>query len=122
VLQQTAHRVGSRGIDGRRVLLDVLDDALLVHHERRAVGETVFLVENPVFDRDFALEITKQREVHADLFRKSFVGGGTVDADAQDLCVGLLEFSDISLIRLQLLRSTARESQNVKRQDNILFA
>jgi hypothetical protein len=90
----------ARRIDSRRILLDVLDDALLVHHERRAVGETVFLVQDAVFDGDFALEVTEQREVHADLFREGFVGRGTVDADAQNLRVGLLEFGDISLIRL----------------------
>ena len=122
VLEQTAHRVRARRIDGRRVLFDVLDDTFFIHHERRAVGETVLLVQDAVFHGNFALEIAQQREVHADLFREGLIGGGTVHADAEDLRVGLLEFGDISLIRLQLLRSTAGERQNVERQHDVLLA
>ena len=100
VLEQTARRMRAGRVDGCRILLDVLDDPFLIHHKRCAVGETVFLVQDAVFQGDFALEIAEQRKVHANLFREGLVGWGTVDADAEDLRVGLLEFGDISLIRL----------------------
>ena len=88
VLEQTARRMRAGRVDGCRILLDVLDDPFLIHHKRCAVGETVFLVQDAVFQGDFPL------------LSEGLVGWGTVDADAEDLRVGLLELGDISLIRL----------------------
>ena len=110
------------GIDGRRILVNVLDHASLVHHERRAVGESVFLVEDPVLFGNCPLKIAQQWIGEPELLRELPVGGGTVYTDPENLSVVGFELGDISLIRLELLRSTPRESEDVKRQHNVLLA
>ena len=60
MLQQAARGVSAARVDGVRVFVDVPDDALLVHHKRRAVGKTVLFVEYPVFLRNLPLEIAEE--------------------------------------------------------------
>jgi hypothetical protein len=122
VLQQAASGVGTAGVDGRGVFLDMLDHAFLVHYEGGAIRKPAFFIENAIIGGDGPLEITEHGEGHADLLGKLPVGGLAVDADAQNLGIGLFEFGDISLIRLELFRSATRESQNIERQDNVLLA
>ena len=122
MLQQTAGRVRAAGVNGRSVLLDVPDHASLVHHERGAIGESAFFVENAVLGGDGPFEITEDGKGHADLFGEFPVGGLTVNADAQNLGIGFFEFGDISLIRLELLRSASREGQNIERQDDVFLS
>ena len=122
MLQDAARRVRARGIDGLRVLVNVLDHACLVHHERRAVGEAALCVQNAVLFRDLALKIAQQWIGEPELLRELPVGGGTVYTDPENLSVVRFELGDISLIRLKLLRSTPRESEDVKRQHNVLLA
>ena len=122
VLQQTARGVRAAGVEGFLIFLDVLDNAFLVHHKGDAIGEAVSVVQDPVVFRYDPLEIAQERESESLLFRKNFVGRGAVHADAQHLGVRLLEFGDISLIRLQLLRSTTGEGEDVKRQNNVFLA
>lgn len=100
----------------------MLNFSFLVHNEGRARGVAGFLVINSViFDR-FSFPIAQEREFHADVLGKTLVGGETVHADAENLRVGGVEFGDIRLIRLQLLRSAAGESKNVKSQHDGFFA
>jgi hypothetical protein len=122
VLQQTASGVGAAGVDGRGVFLDVLDHAFLVHYEGGAIGKPALFIEDAILGGDGPLEIAEDREGHADLLGEFAVGGLAVNADAQNLGIGLFEFGDISLIRLELLRSASRESQNIERQDHVLLA
>ena len=102
-------------VNGGRIFVDVPDDAFLVHHKCGAVGEPVLTVQDPVFLGDISLKIAEEGISDAQLLGVFLVGETTVDADAENLGVGLLEFGDISLIRLELLRSTPRERQNVER-------
>jgi hypothetical protein len=53
---------------------------------------------------------------------KPFVGGEAVHADAQDLRLGRIEFSNISLICFEFLRSATGEREHVKCQDDIFLA
>jgi len=72
----------------------------------------------------FAVHIAEEREGDPDLFGEGGVGGGTVHADAEDFGVRGVDFSggDSSLDRLKLLRSTAGESQDVDRKENVFLA
>ncbi len=110
------------GIDGFRILVDVLDDALLVDHERGAVGHRELGIEDAVFLRDLAGKVAQKWEVHANLLGICLVGKLAVYAHTQDLRARTFEFGDISLIRLEFLRSATRESQDVKRQHHVLLA
>ena len=109
VLQQTAGRVRAARVDGRLPDFDVLDHAVLVDDESGAVRESLLFVQNSVVFGDGPLEVAEKREVKVFLLRERRVGGRTVHADAENLRIVLLEFGDISLIRLQLLRSTPGE-------------
>ena len=100
VLQQTTRRVRAAWVNGRGVLLDVLDDAFLVHHKRCPVGKPVLVIQDSVILGDDPLEVAQEWEGEAFLFGKHFVGRGAIDADPEYLRFGLLEFGDISLIRL----------------------
>lgn len=82
------------------VLVNVRDDALLVHHERGAVCKTMLGVEDSVLLGNRAVEIAEQREGYANFLGEGPVGRRTVHADAQHLSLRLLEFGEISLIRL----------------------
>ncbi len=122
MLEQAASLVGAVRVDGRGVLLDVPDNPFLVDYEGHPVREPMMLVEYPVLFGDGPLEVAQQREGQAFLLGEDAVGSETVNTDAEDLRPRLLEFGDISLIRLELLRSTPRESQHVERQDDVLLA
>lgn len=114
LFQQTAHGVRAARVNRGRILVDVPDDAFLVHDERGAVGEAALFVEDPVFLGSCSLEIAEERVSDLKLLGIFLVGKTAVNADAENLSVGLLEFGDISLIRLEFLRSTAREGQYVE--------
>jgi hypothetical protein len=116
-------RVDNRGrIDRDVSFVDVLDDALLIDHESSAISEALFFVEDAVVFDDSAFEITEYREGNSDLFGEFAVGGNTVNTHAENLRVGGLEFGDISLIRLQFLRSTTCERQYVNREYDVFLA
>jgi len=51
-----------------------------------------------------------------------FERGSAVHADAENLCFRVGEFGDISLIRLNLLRSATGEGQHIKGQHDVLLA
>jgi hypothetical protein len=122
VLERTASLTRTRRVKRFFVPVNVLNDAVFIDDEGGPVGETVFLIQDSVLLRDGPLEITQQREGEAILLGKNLVGRRTINADAENLRAGLLEFGDISLIRLQLCRSTPGESEDVKGQHYILLA
>ena len=109
MFKQTAGLVRAARVKCILTFIDVPDDAVFVHHQRCPVREPLLLVQNTVFLRNLSLEITKQRKINSFLLRESFVRSGAVNANPQDLGAGFLELGDISLIRLQLLRSAPRE-------------
>ena len=121
VFQQTAGRVRAARVNRIPVFINVPDDAVLVDDERRAVREAVFFVQDAVFLRDPPFEVAEQRKSKSILLGENFVRGGTVHADPNHLGPGLLEIGDISLIRLELFRSTPGECQDIKRQHDVLL-
>ena len=78
----------------------MLDDAVLVYYERGAAPEASLFVEDAVVFNDFSFEIAEQRKGDPDLFGESCIGGGTVNANTENLRAGGFEFGDIRLIRL----------------------
>ena len=81
---------------------DVRDLSFLINHERRPVREFILVVENPISFRHLSSDVAQQRKRHADLFRKSIVGGLPVNAHAQNCRVIQVDFAafDTSLVSL----------------------
>lgn len=100
MLEAAASGSGAARVNGRVPLFDVLNDPLLVNHERGALGRWEIRHQHSVFLAHLAREIAQEREFYADLIGESFVSGGTVYANPQNLRVAFLKFGDISLIRL----------------------
>ena len=80
--QGAARLVSARRVDGRLALLDVSDDAVLVHGEGGARAVAALLVEDAVVADGLPLEVAQQGEGRADVLLKSPVGGEAVNADA----------------------------------------
>jgi hypothetical protein len=100
VRHQAAGIVGPGRVQRFPVLVNVRDDALLVHHKGGPVGEPALGVQDSIFLGNRPIEIAEQRERYADLLGERPVGRRTVHADAQHLCLRLLELGEIRLIRL----------------------
>src|SRR5687768_13396492 len=101
----------------------MLDLSFFIHDKCRAGGVSGFFVVQSVVFRRLSLPIAQQWERHRELLGKRFVRGKAVHANAQYLSSGCVEFGDISLIRLKLLRSAAGESENVESEyDRFLAA
>ena len=116
-------RVDNRGwIDRDVSFVDMLNDSVFIDHESSAISEALFFVEDAVVFDDSAFEIAEYRKGNSNLFGEFAVGGNTVNTHAEDLRVVGFEFGDISLIRLQFLRSTTGECQHVNRQHDIFLS
>src|SRR5687768_16129849 len=113
-LKKIADLVSSRRIDCGSADLYMPDLSFLVDDECRASGVARFLVvESVVFGR-LPLPVAQQRERHRELLCKCFSRRKAIHTYAQHLSFGCVEFGDISLIRLELLRSAACESEDVE--------
>jgi hypothetical protein len=73
--------VGAGRVDGLLALLDVADDAFLVHGEGGARTVAALLVEDAVVADGLPLEVAQEREGRADVLFKPSVGGEAVNAD-----------------------------------------
>jgi len=114
LLERAACLIRARRINRRVTLLYVTDDPIFVYDESRPAADEPRFVEDAVVFNDLSLDVGEEREGHSDVFLKPPVGCIAVNRDAQNLRVTILEVGNISLIRLQLLRSTAREGEHVK--------
>ena len=110
-----------RRIDRDVSFVDVLNDAFFIDYEGGTVSETLLFVEDAVVFDDSTFEITEDRECNADLFCEYAVGGNTVNTHTENLRFGRFELGDISLIRLQFLRSTTGERQYVDRKYDVFL-
>ena len=119
---QRAGLEGARGIKGVRAFLDMANDAVFVDHKGDAVGKEARKIEDAVSLGRLLVDVTQQRETRARLLGKSAVPFLAVEADPQHLRARSFELGDITLIRLDLLRSTGRGGANIKGQDDRLLA
>jgi hypothetical protein len=97
-------------IQSLALTVDVLDHSIFVDHKCGAMRHRKLFVQDSVFRCNFASEIAEERERDADLLGIGLVCELAIDAYAQNRGACLLEFGDISLIRLELLRSPSSES------------
>jgi len=123
LVRQNVARFGcGRGINRHISFVDVLNDSVLVDDKRGAISEALLFVKNPVVFDDCSFEIAEERKGDADVLREAAVGRNAVDTNTENLSIVAFEFGDISLIRLQFLRSTTGECQHIKGQHHILFS
>jgi hypothetical protein len=111
----------SRRIDRDVSFVDVLNDSFFIDYEGGAISKALFFVEDAIVFDDSAFEVAEYRESNSNLFCEFAVGGNAVNTHAEDLRVGSFEFGDISLIRLQFLRSTTSESQYINRKYDVFL-
>ena len=110
-MRQYIARLGSgRRIDRYVSFVDVLNDPVLIDYKRSTIPKALRLIENAVVPYHSSFEIAQQGKRDADVLRETFVGGNTIYTDAKNLRFHSFEFGDISLIRLQLFRSTTGKS------------
>ncbi len=100
----------------------MLNYPVLIDHKRGAITEALRFVENSIILHHCSFEIAEERECYSNVLREAFVGGNAIYTDAENLRVGSFEFGDISLIRLQLFRSTAGKGQDVEGKHYVLLA
>src|ERR1041384_8149639 len=104
-VRQDVASVGRAGdVDRHVAFVDVLNDPVLVDHERGAISIAAIFVEDAVVFHDRLFDVAQQWERDGALFGELSVGIRTVDAHAENLCIVAFEFGDISLIRLHFLR------------------
>jgi hypothetical protein len=126
-VQPCAYGYGAVRIYGAVALFNVLDFPLFVHDYRGPLRPLEFVtldvigLQNLIRREDFFVHVAEKRERNPNLLCKSGVGCGTVNANSQDDCVARFELGQISLIGLEFFRSTTRESQHVKRQNDVLL-
>src|SRR5205085_5587511 len=122
MLEDVARLISARRVNGRAPLFDMFDDALFINDERGARRIAALFVEQAVVFDDGAMPVAQEGEGYADVLREPSVRGEAVHADAQDLRFGGVEFGNIRLICLQLLRSTAGEGEHIEGEHDVLLA
>ena len=60
--QDVARIRSARGIDRHAAFVDVLNDSVLIDHERGPIAEALLFIENAVVLHHGAFEIAEQRE------------------------------------------------------------
>jgi hypothetical protein len=98
------------------------DDPVFVYDESGTAANEPLLVEDAVSLDHLSLDIAEQWECHPYVFLEAVVSRVAVNADADDLCVRFFEFGNISLIRLQLFRSTAGEGEHIEGERDVLLS
>jgi hypothetical protein len=106
VVQPRAHRDGCIRIHGAIVLIDMLNLAVLIHDESRALRKLVIvaflvvLLQNPILFQNFPVHVAQEGKGHADLLGKGGVRGRRVNADSEYDGIARFQFGQISLIGL----------------------
>jgi hypothetical protein len=98
------------------------NDPVFVNDESCAATDKPFLVEDTISLDHLPLDVAQQWECHPYVFLKAVVSGVAINTNADDLRITLLEIGNISLICLQLFRSTAGEGQDVEGECDALLA
>ena len=122
MLKDVAGFNNSGRIDRHVSFVNVPDDAFFIDQEGGAISETLLLVIDAVVLNYGALEIAEYGEGNSDLFCEFSVSGNAVNTHSENLSLVCLEFGDISLIRLQFLRSTTGKGEYINRQYDIFLA
>ncbi len=113
---------GACGVDRVRPFVDVANDAILIDDEGDAIGKEASEAENAVSLGHLLLGVAQQRETRSRLFGKLAVPVLTIETNPQHLRPRGFELGYITLIRLNLFRSTGRGGANIKGQDDGFLA
>ena len=113
---------GARGINGVGTFVDVANDAVLVDHKGDAVGKEAGEAEDTVSLGHLLIGVTQQWETRGGFLGKSAVPLLAVETDPQHLRACRFKLGDITLIRLDLFRSTGGGSANIKGENHRLLA
>lgn len=97
------------------------NESLLVQNKSHPFRHTK-KTERAIELRDGFLCIAEEWKRHAQFPGKALIRRRTVDADAEDLRLGLREEGETILVRLDFVRSGGSVGKNVERQDDILLA
>jgi hypothetical protein len=122
VSQYIARFGGAGWIDGHGSFVDMANDALFIDYESSSISVALFLVEDSVVLNHSPFEVAQYGKGNAQLFCKFPVGWNAVHTQTKNLRFGCFEFGDISLIRLQLLRSTTGKRQHINREHHVFGA
>ncbi len=112
----------ARVVNGIIIFLNVTDHALLIDDEGHAVGKKAGKAQDAVSFGDYFIGVAKQGKTGVGLFRALAVPLLGIEADAQNLRAGGLEFGDIRLISLDFASSTRSGGAGIKRQNHRLLA
>ncbi len=97
-----------------RTFFNVANDAVFIDHKGDAVGKQAGEAEDAVGFGNYLVCVAQQRKTGTGLFRELAVSLLSVEANAQNLRAGGLEFGDIRLISLDLARSTGSGCARIK--------
>lgn len=123
VREPAAGQFGPAWVDRPATFLDMNNLSVFIHHKRGAVRHTGLRNKDAVFHGDLALRgIAQHRNGEVELGGKLFLGKRIVGADSKNLGFLSFKFSDTSLVRQKLLRSTRGECSRVKRQHDKRFS
>jgi hypothetical protein len=122
VLKDVARIDDCSRIDRDVSFVDVTNDSFLIDQERGAISEALFLVKDAIVFHDSAFEIAEYRKSNSNLLCEFPVSGNAVYTHSENLSFVSFEFGDISLIRLQFLRSTTGEREHINREYDIFLA
>ena len=111
-----------RWIDRDVSFVDVPNDPFFIDQEGGAISKAILLVKDTIVLDYSAFEITEEWKRYSNLLCEFAVGGNTVYTQAENLSFVRFEFGDISLIRLQFLRSTACKRQYINRQYDVFLS
>jgi hypothetical protein len=124
LVRRPAARVGRAGdIDSGAALFDEDDFALLIDHERGAIGDSAIGHEYPISRGSLAgCKIAYERKGKGELLGKFTLGRNIIGADSQDLSLGGVKFGNTSLVSREFLRSTTGEGGRKERDYNGLLS
>ena len=126
-VQPRADGHGAVWIYGAVALFNMLNFSIFVHDYRGPLRPLEFValdvigLQNLIRREDSLVHVAEERERNANLLSKSGVGCGTVYANSEDDCIACFQLGQISLIGLEFFRSTTRECQDVKGEDDVLL-
>ena len=130
LVQVGADGNGGVGVDGAVAAFDVADDAVFVDDDVGAQGPLIGVAllfvgfQDAVGSEHFLVHVAEEGKFDADLLGEGGVCRGTVHAYAENCRVVCINLAGIEsrLDRLELLRSTTCEGQNINGQKDIFLA
>ena len=129
MLEQAAAGDGFRRINRVLAEVDVLNHALLVDNEGRALSQLVARSpdlfkanRHPKLFEDLQICIAQERKVNVELLREGSVRRRAVTTYAENYRVGRIQLWPISLIGFEFGASSLCKGEHVEDEDNVLLA